>query len=396
MDPIQNPFSPGAGSPPPELAGRDAILEKAKIALARIKQRRTERSFLFTGLRGVGKTVLLRQVEKLAKDAGYQVIFIEALDSRPLVTLLILHLRELLFALDLKERVVKEVKRGFMVLQSFIKSLKLEAKYGDAELRLSVNPETGTADSGKLEHDLPSLLEIMAEAAIARQTAIAIIIDEIQYLSEKELSALIMAIHRISQKSLPLILVGAGLPQLPRIAGDLKSYSERLFDFIKIDHLNEKDAITALQKPAIKEGAKFSTDAAREIVKKTKGYPYFIQEWGSQAWNISPSNLIDIQTARKATKSSIAKLDESFFRVRFDRLTPNEKKYLRALADIPIKDRRSGNVAEKLGKATQGASPARDSLIKKGMIYSQAHGETNFTVPMFDDFMKRTIPNSEK
>ncbi len=395
MNPLVNPFSPGAGSPPPELAGRTAILEKAKIALARIKQRRPEKSFLFVGLRGVGKTVLLRQVEGLAKEMGYVSIFIEAPENKPLVASLVPSIRELLYCLDFKERISAEVKRGFRVLRSFANGLKL--KYQDIELSLvDVDPETGTADSGDLEYDLPSLFEVIAEAAASRQTGVAIIIDELQYLTEKEFSAIIMAIHRVSQKNLPLILVGAGLPQLYGIAGKSKSYSERLFDFPAIGPLNAEDSEIALQEPVKEQKVEFTQEAVSAIFDKTEGYPYFIQEWGYQSWNLAEASPIDSESVQKATSESIKRLDQNFFKVRFDRLTPNEKKYLRALAELDPKDRRSGNVAEKLGVKVQSASPARSSLIKKGMIYSQAHGDTEFTVPLFDQFMKRIMPNLDK
>ena len=398
MNPLINPFSPGAGSPPPELAGRNSILERAKIVLARVKNRRPEKSFLFVGLRGVGKTVLLRQVETLAKEAGYRTIFIESPEHKPLSTSLIQSIRELLYSLDSKERISVEVKRAFRVLRSFANGI-IKIKSQDFEYSYSlpnVDPETGTADSGDLEYDLPSLFEVVAEAAASRQTAVAIIIDELQYLSEKELSAIIMSVHRISQKSLPLVLVGAGLPQLLGIAGKSKSYAERLFDFPNIGPLGEADSTDALQEPVKEQSIIFTDEAIAEIFNKTEGYPYFIQEWGYQSWNLAESSPINIESVKRATQESIKRLDENFFRVRLDRLTPSEKKYLRALAELEAKDRRSGNVAEKLGIAVQSASPTRSSLIKKGMIYSQAHGETEFTVPLFDKFMKRIMPNLEK
>ncbi len=395
MNPLINPFSPGAGSPPPELVGREAILERARISLARVKQRRHEKSFLLVGLRGVGKTVLLRQVEKLAKEMDYKSIFIESTENKSLSAALIFSIREILYSLDFKERISMEVKRGFRVLRSFANGIKL--KHGDIELSLlDVDPETGIADSGDLEHDLPSLFEVVAEAAASRQTAVAIIIDELQYLSEKELSAVIMAIHRVSQKGLPLILVGAGLPQLPGIAGKSKSYAERLFDFPEIGALSELDSTNALQEPAKEQGVIFTDKAIAKIIEQTKGYPYFIQEWGYQSWNVSKMSPIDEEAVEMATRESIKRLDDNFFRVRFDRLTPSEKKYLRALAELSAENRRSGNVAEKLGVALNNASPARSSLIKKGMIYSKAYGDTDFTVPLFDQFMKRIMPTLEK
>jgi hypothetical protein len=394
MDPLDNPFSPGAGSPPPELVGRDAILKKAEIVLARIKNSRSERSFLFVGLRGVGKTVLLRRVEILARESGYKTIFVESSERKSLAASLISSLRELLYSLDAKERISAEVNRAFRVLRSFANALKI--KYQDVELSLDVDPETGVADSGDLEFDLPSLFEVVAEAAKARQSAIAIMIDELQYLSPKEFGAVIMAVHRISQKGLPLVLVGAGLPQIYGIAGKSKSYAERLFDFSAIGALTEADCFDALQKSVKEQDVEFAEDAVREIIKQTRGYPYFIQEWGYQAWNIAASSPIDLQSARNATKESIKRLDEGFFKVRFDRLTPSEKKYLRVLAEIDEKNRGSGSVAEKLGVRVNSLSLTRGNLIKKGMIYSRAHGDTDFTVPLFDEFMKRIMPNLEE
>lgn len=390
MDPLKNPFSPGAGSPPPELAGRTPILERARIALGRIKIGKSEKSFLLVGLRGVGKTVLLNEIQKLAEANDYKSVFVEAHENKSLAALLLPPLRQILFALDRMASVSQKVKRGLRVLKSFFNGVKV--KVHDIELSLDVDPETGSADSGDLEADLPVLLEAVAEAASDRKTAVSIIIDELQYLSENELSALIMAIHKISQKQLPLILVGAGLPQLVGLSGQSKSYAERLFDFPKVGPLERSDAIDALQEPMKEQKTKFSEDAIEEILKRTKGYPYFIQEWGYQSWNLASSSPIDIKTVKKATDISIQRLDESFFRVRFDRLTKREKEYLRALADFGSGAHRSGDIAEKLGVKPQGIAPIRNSLIKKGMIYSPTYGDTEFTVPLFDEFMKRAMP----
>ncbi|MBI5138990.1 ATP-binding protein [Candidatus Nomurabacteria bacterium] len=243
MNPLTNPFSPGAGSPPPELAGRNPILEKAKITLGRVKNGRPEKSFLLVGLRGVGKTVLLNRIREMAEEASYKTVFVEAHEDKSLAVLLLPSLRQLLYSLDRMEKVSEKVKRGFRILRSFFNGVKV--KVHDIEFSLDVDPETGTADSGDLEFDLPPLFEAIAEAAADRKVAIAIIIDELQYLSENELSALIMAVHRISQRSLPLVLVGAGLPQLVGLAGKSKSYAERLFDFPLVGPLNKQDAMVA-------------------------------------------------------------------------------------------------------------------------------------------------------
>ena len=233
----------------------------------------------------------------------------------------------------------------------------------------------------------------MGEAAQARGRAVAVIVDEIQYLSEHEMSALIMAVHRVSQRQLPLLLVGAGLPQLVGLAGRSKSYAERLFAYPNVGALGDDDAREALVGPVREQGVAFTDDALDEIVTKTRGYPYFLQEWGYQAWNIAQASPIDAGVVREATDASIAKLDGSFFRVRFDRLTPREKEYMRAIAHLGAGAHKSGDIAECLGVQVRSIAPLRSGLIKKGMIYSPAHGDTAFTVPLFDEFMRRTMPD---
>ena len=391
MEPLQNPFSPGAGSPPPELAGRQSILERARITFGRLKNGRSEKSFLLVGLRGVGKTVLLNEIYRLAESEGYHAIFIEAHENRSLASLLIPPLRELLFSLDRMENLSEKVKRGFRVLKSFLNGIRVKAH--DIEFSLDIDPEIGTADSGSLESDLPSLLVAIAEAAADRKTVIGIVIDELQYLNKTELSALIMAIHRIAQKQLPLVLIGAGLPQLVGLTGKSKSYAERLFDFPQIGPLQNQDAINALQEPVKTQGVIFSKDALQEILQETQGYPYFLQEWGYQAWNLEEGqNEISLATVKKASIVSVQRLDESFFRVRFDRLTPREKEYLKAISELNANVHRSGSIADRLGVTSQSIAPIRNSLIKKGMIYSPSFGYTEFTVPLFDEFIKRVMP----
>ena len=389
MNPEHNPFSPGAGTPPPELTGRGEILDQAKLALARIKRGRTEKSIFLVGLRGVGKTVLLNRIDELAKEGQYHSVIIEANENKSLPRLLLPVLRKILFSLDTKAAVNEKVKRLFRVFKSFISTIKVTVQ--DVEIGLGVDAERGTADSGDLEADLTELFVALGEAAKERQTAIAIIIDELQYVKEEELSALIMAIHKTTQKTLPLIILGAGLPQLVGQAGKAKSYAERLFNYPEIGALNTEDAKKALKQPVEREGVSFTPEALTEIIQLTQGYPYFLQEWGYHAWNLAENNIIDLATIKHATKIALERLDESFFRVRFDRLTPKEKEYLHALAELGPKPQRSGMIAEKLGKKVNQTGPLRNSLIKKGMIYSPTHGDTAFTVPLFEDFMKRTI-----
>lgn len=389
MDAIRNPFVPGAGTPPPELAGRKAILEKARVALARIRQGRPSKSFLLVGLRGVGKTVLLNRIEETAIGEGYKALMIEAHENKSLPALLLPGLRHLLLSLDRMENISEQVKRGLRALKSFANGVKLTVN--DLEIGLDIDPEIGVADSGDLEADLPDLLLAVGEAAKARGTSVAIIIDELQYLKSKELSALIMAIHKIAQKQLPLILIGAGLPQLVGMAGESKSYAERLFDYPVVDALSENDARGAIEGPVEREGEHFEETALNRIIDVTHGYPYFLQEWGYHVWNTAKGSPITADVVDIAGRLAIQRLDESFFRVRFDRSSPREKDYLTAMAQLGAGPHRSGDIAEKLGVGVQSVAPVRSSLIRKGMIYSPAHGDTAFTVPLFNEFLMRMM-----
>ncbi len=394
MNPLTNPFSPGAGNQPPELAGRSELLFKVEVLLARVKAGRSEQSMFMVGLRGVGKTVLLNRVREMAEEQGYQALLIEAHESKSLPLLLLPPLRQALFALDRMQNISQKVKRGLRVLRSFIGAVKV--KMGDAEFGLDIDPETGSADSGDLEADLAELFVAVGEAAADRGTAVAIIVDELQYMTEVEMSALIMAIHRVSQRNLPLVLIGAGLPQLVGLAGKSKSYAERLFVYPEVGALSLQDASLALQGPVSTQDVAFTTEALAEIFRVTQGYPYFLQEWGYQSWNMAQQSPIDLPLIQRTTIASTTRLDQSFFRVRFDRLTPREKDYLSALAEMGAGNQRSGGVAERLGVKVQTIAPLRSSLIKKGMIYSPAHGDTAFTGPMFDDFMLRTMPDGPR
>lgn len=390
MDPIKNPFSPGAGSPPPELAGRDPVLEQARVLLGRIRAGRPEKSLMLTGLRGVGKTVLLNEIQRMAATAGYHTIEIEAHEDKRLGPLLAPSLRKLLYDLDRLAGAGDKVKRGLAVLRSFISAVKLTI--GDIDIGLDIEPEKGTADSGDLEIDLPNLFVAVGEAAAERGAAVALLIDEVQYFNQKELGALIMAMHKVQQRQLPLVLIGAGLPILPGLAGESKSYAERLFSFPPIGALAEPDAVKAMRDPAQAAGVTFLPRALDEIFRKTQGYPYFLQEWGYQVWNQAESSPIDSDVVSMATEAVVRRLDENFFRVRFDRLTPGEKKFLRAMAELGPGPHRTGDIAIILKVQVNSLGPVRAKLIKKGMIYSPAHGDLAFTVPLFDEFMRRAIP----
>jgi MoxR-like ATPase len=390
MNPVENPFAPGAGSPPPELAGREALLERARIALLRLKAARHAKSLMLLGLRGVGKTVLLNRIKTMAENEGYVTAFIEATENKPLARLVIPELRRILFALNAGQKVNAIARRALGVLRSFIGSVKI--KVDDVEFGLDIEPLKGEADSGDLEADLSTLFAAVAEAARAKEKAVLILIDEVQYLKDEDLSALIIAIHQMTQRQLPLVLIGAGLPQLAGLAGNSKSYAERLFDYPSVGPLAGKDAVNALREPIEREGASIDDDALQKIMQITQGYPYFLQTWGYQAWNMADQSPITVEDVDNATPIAIQHLDEGFFRVRFDRLTPTEKRYLRAMAELGEGPHRSGDIAQLVGKEVQQAAPLRNGLLRKGMIYSPAHGDTAFTVPMFDAFLKRVMP----
>lgn len=387
MDKNINPFNPGAGVSPPELAGRADVLETAETALARTKRGKHAKSLLILGLRGVGKTVLLNQIKERAVRQGYLAEMQEAHDGAELKQLLIPVLRRLLLRLDRLQHTVETVKKGLRVLRSFIGNITIAAN--GAEVSLGIDPETGYADSGNLEHDLRDVLVAVAEAARDAGTPVAILIDELQYLPKDELGALIRGMHAINQAGLPLVLFGAGLPQLAGQAGDAKSYAERLFDFPRLGALEEADAWKAIRDPVEDEGAHIADDALREIYAKTRGYPYFLQEWGYTVWNIAQGDLITEHDARVATTESIRKLDESFFRVRFDRTTPLERDYMRRLAELGEGAQRSADVATAMQRSATSLGPVRDSLIKKGMIFSPEYAQIAFTVPLFDEFIRR-------
>ncbi len=393
MDPVKNPYSPGAGTPPPELAGRDDLRELIRIALERVRSGRPTKSILMVGLRGVGKTVLLDRLREDAEAVGIQTLRVEAPESRSLPAILAPQLRQALLRLSRNEHARELAHRALRGLAGFAKALKV--KYQDIEVGFDFEPEPGLADNGDLEHDLQALLEVTGAAAKKGGTALAMFVDELQYVEEEELAALITALHRTAQRSLPVVLVGAGLPQLPGKMGRAKSYAERLFDFPQIGPLSDAAARLAINKPAADQGVEVAEDALARIIQETRGYPYFLQEWGKHSWDAASESPITLQDVERATSSATAALDESFFRVRFDRLTPLEKKYLRAMAELGPGPHRSGDIAERLGRVVTSLGPIRSQLIVKGMIWSPSHGDTAFTVPLFDEFMRRIMPGDE-
>ena len=390
MDPRLNPYSPGAGNPPPEFSGRDQILEQADIALDRIKAGRPTRGFILYGLRGVGKTVLLNKISLEAETKGLFVVRIESPEDRSLPAILIPTIRSTLLKISRGEALKNTAAKAMRALGGFASALKL--KYADIEVGLNFDKEAGIADSGDLEIDLIDLLIAVGEVAAEHNTAIVIAIDELQYVAEEQLAALITALHRTSQRQLPITMIAAGLPQLLAQMGRAKSYAERLFEFTPVDKLDDAAAKDALCKPALQQGKRYTEDAIQEILRQTQGYPYFLQEWGKHSWNQATQSPITKQDAMAATTAALAELDASFFRVRFDRLKPSEKRYVRAMAELGAGPHRSGDIATVLGKQVTTIAPTRGSLIKKGMVFSPSHGDTAFTVPLFDGFMKRIMP----
>ena len=390
MDPRTNPYAPGAGTPPPELAGRDDVLERVSIALDRIRAGRHARSFMLTGLRGVGKTVLLDRVLLDAEAAGLLTVRLEAPEERSLPALLAPGLRTTLLKLSRTEAARTAAGAALRVLAGFVSSAKLT--YGDLELSVDADPEPGQADAGDLEADLADLLVAVGGAAKARGTAVVLLVDELQYVPVAQLTALIAALHRTAQRQLPVCLVGAGLPQLVGNLGRAKSYAERLFEFVEVGPLAPDQTERAIVEPARAFGVAYTPEAVARITADTEGYPYFVQEWGKHAWSVADASPITEADAATAAEDARAELDAGFFRVRFDRLTPGEKQYLGAMAQLGPGPHRSGEVAEVLGKKASSAAPTRANLIAKGMIYAPAHGDTAFTVPLFDAFMRRTMP----
>ena len=393
MDPILNPYAPGAGTQPPELAGRDDLRDVARTALIRTKIGRSSKSILMVGLRGVGKTVLLERIREEAESNGIYTLQIEAPENRSFPSVMVPQLRLTLLKISNREAAKELAQRALRGLAGFVKTLKLE--YQGIGLTLESAPEPGLADSGDLETDLQDLLEVVGAAAKADQSCVALFVDELQYVKEDELAALITALHRTSQRGLPVTMVGAGLPQVRGRMGKAKSYAERLFEFPEIGPLSPEDAKLAIAKPARDEGVEIEPIALDAIVAQTQCYPYFLQEWGKHVWDVAESSPITVSNVDVASRQAVAGLDASFFLVRFDRLTPTEKRYLRAMAQLGQGPHRSGDIAGVLDRAVTSLAPTRSKLINKGMIWSPNHGDTAFTVPMFDEFMVRIMPEEE-
>lgn len=390
MDNAKNPFTPGAGSLPPEMAGRADVVEMARILFARTLNHRAEKSMLLNGLRGVGKTVLLNHMRHLAEQQGYKTVFMEAQAGRPLAAALAPHLRSVLYDLDLMAQAGQKLKRALQVLRNFIGVVKIDM----GDFGIGLEPLPGMADSGNLSIDLPVLLRAVAEAAAEKSTGVALFIDELQLVSDAELEALIVSMHMLQQVQAPLVLVAAGLPNVRKKAGDAKTYAERLFAYPEIGTLGADDAAAALAKPFAQAGFSLSRKAARAVFEHTRGYPYFLQEWGYQLWHHHREEdaLIELHEVEAVTGQVLSRLDENLFRIRYDRLSDHQRRYMRAMAEFPAGECTSSGVAAVLGKAPKALAPTRDKLIREGMIFSPAFGQLAYSVPLFGDFMRRVQP----
>ena len=387
MNPKENPFVPNAGYLPPELAGRDSIIELADILLDRTKNGLPGKSFIMYGLRGVGKTVLLLQIEQMAEDRGYETIHIENDDDSSICKDLAQELRRILIRMTTMDVVGAKLRKGLGILLNYLSTLNLSI----GALNIEIKPEIGSADSGNPIADIPSLLVAAGEAAKENNKYIAILLDEIHTVPDIELKALIIAMHRIQQKNLPVILVGAGLPTILAKVGKAKTYTERLFDYPKIGALTKTETIDALQIPVEKSGVKYTRSALDQIYANTRGYPYFIQVWGKITWNLANDILITDSVVAKSQNKVIDELDNGFYRVRYDQLTNKEKNYLRAMAELGEGSQKSSDIAQKLKQSTSSVSVVRDNLISKGVIYSPEYAKLAFTVPLFEKFIMRNI-----
>lgn len=335
--------------------------------------------------------MLLNRFAEVAEAERCKIAFVEAHEGKTLPELLAPSIRSICHSLSVVDGAKEVARRGLRALKGFMSGLKVTVS--DMDFGLSIDAESGLADSGDLETDLPALISAVGEAAKAARRPFALMIDELQYLNETEFSALIMSIHRCNQRSLPVLMIGAGLPQITALAGNSKSYSERLFKFPEIGALGRDEAVQAIQRPAGEEGVEFSTPAIDKILEATERYPYFLQQWAYEAWNVSEDEVITGEAVDRASLLAVAELDQSFFKVRLDRCTPSERRYMRALASFGAGKHRSGDVAKHLRMRSTSAAPIRDALIKKGMIYSPSHGNTAFTVPLFDQYMMRVMPD---
>ena len=392
MDPVLNPYTPNAGARPQAVVGRDDQLQSFDLLLRRLKLGRTDQSMIITGLRGVGKTVLLGQFRSKALAADWVVVDLEVSkhdDQQRFRFDVASRLRTALLELSPKAKWNQRFEHALSVLRSFTLSID---QTGSFTVGMSATPAEGYADHGDLTLDLTDLLVALGEAAQSVSRGVVLLFDEIQFLQPQQLEALIAALHKLVQRELPVTLVGAGLPQIAELAGDAKSYAERLFKFPRIGELSDSDARRALSEPAKQEGVTFTSDALDLAAEVTGGYPYFLQELGYAVWGIAQGDQITKDDVERTIPIYESKLDASFFRVRLDRATELQRAYLRAMASLGPLPQKAADVAAVLQRQSTQLGPTRAELINMGLLYTPDHGYAAFTVPHFDQFMLRALP----
>jgi len=387
LNPVLNPYAPGAGTRPPALVGRDALLDASDLKLQRAVAGLAENPMMLVGLRGVGKTVLLNAFVDVAEARGLPVARGEITDTDGFPAMVARMARSTLYALSLGERVRGRTARALGVVKAF--SLKIP---GAVEVDVELDPVRGRADSGDLAADLTDLFDELGRASREHDKAVVLALDEAQELGRVELGALLSALHHVAQDRLPVVCVCAGLPQLQGRAGEAKSYAERLVEFVTVDSLEEADAAAALTIPAADFDVSFSSEAIERIVTQTGGYPYYLQAYGKHVWNTARDMPVSDSDVERATPLVLAALDEGFFRTRLDRVPETERRYLRAMAGLGPGPHRSGDIAAAMDRKASQVSKVRDSLISKGLLYSPRYGWTAFTVPRFDEFLLRIFP----
>lgn len=391
LDPLRNPYSPGAGSPPPELAGRDVETEAFEVAAQRLLQGRSDRSQMLVGLRGVGKTVLLREYGRIAQEHGWRSQHLECVEDSDFVKSVAHLARAAILELSMGARLGEMGSRALGVLKAFQLTWEIPGG-GTAAMGIDTEPIPGRADSGDLGRDLTDLLREVGQLAKSKDTGVVFTLDEIQYIPAAHLTHLLLGLHEISQLRLPMMVAGAGLPSVHSLLGEARTYAERLFTFVSMGSLSRETASDALARPAAREGVHWESAALDRVFEATAGYPYFLQEFGKQAWRVAegPDRITGADVLR-AVPLVTEELDDGFFSVRVGRTTKAERAYLAAMASLGGGPYRSSEVARAQRRTTQQVSAVRDALIRRGLCYASEHDVIDFTVPMFDDFVRRRV-----
>ena len=382
---LPNPYRPGAGMSPAYLAGRDNTINEAQNILQAINYGYSARSVVYYGLRGVGKTVLLNYIENLADEMDLPSEYMEIAErDRSFQYQMALHIYKLINRLSLLKNIESHIKKALSILKAFT------IKYGCDDISIEVNPANGISDTGNLANDMTELFLALGVIAQKQNKGVVLFIDEIQYIKDDEFEALMEAIHRTNQKNYPIVIFSAELPKIAKIAGDVKSYAERLFDFIEIDSLNNEEAKLALIEPAKRFQINYTDEAVNKIIEITQGYPYFLQEYGKWVWECKKEeSIIDIKIVNKAYDEFEQSLDKAFFKVRHDRATAREIEFMTAMVACEKLPCSTKEIANIMGESIQAISPLRAQLIHKGFIYAAKRGEVDFTVPQFDKYLKR-------